>query len=283
MNKKQGNKDSSFRMVPEKYVPEVESELRKKPIVIPPSIYDCSGIRVQGTRIKSLVFSTDIAVIKNCNAQAVLAVYPFTPQLSIIQSILEVSSIPVFAGVGGGTTTGQRSINIAVQAELLGAYGVVVNAPMENEVIQAMYEVLDIPIIATIASLHDDVIGKINAGARILNVSGGKDTTDLVRTIRDHIGWEFPIIATGGPTKEDILGTIAAGANAITYTPPSNRELFSEIMTQYRHQYDPATPLPMDTEEDKLEIEAIHDDLVFTREFLDLLEEEKEEGPLDEE
>lgn len=269
--------DKPYRVIPEKYVPEVESELRKKPITIPGVIYDCSGIRVQGTRIKSFVFSTDIAVIKNCNAQAVLAVYPFTPQLSIVQSILNVSSVPVFAGVGGGTTTGMRSINIAVQAELMGAYGVVVNAPMENEVISEMYEVLDIPIVATIASEYDDVIGKINAGARILNVSGGKDTASLVKTIRDHIGWEFPIIATGGPTDEDIKETIEAGANAITYTPPSNRDLFTKMMKTYRHQYDPSDPLPMDQGEEDLQIEAIHEDLVFTSEFQELLDQEMEE------
>ena len=42
--------------------------------------------------------------------------------------------MPVFVGVGGGRTTGNRSIAIALQAELLGAYGVVVNAPISNEV-----------------------------------------------------------------------------------------------------------------------------------------------------
>ena len=44
----------------------------------------------------------------------------------------------------------------------------------------------------------------------------------------------MPIIATGGPTPESILETINAGANAITYTPPSSGELFSQIMENYR-------------------------------------------------
>lgn len=41
-------------------------------------------------------------------------------------------------------------------------------------------------------------------------------------------------MATGGPTNESILETIAAGANAITYTPPTNGELFRVKMEQYR-------------------------------------------------
>ena len=48
---------------------------------------------------------------------------------------------------------------------------------------------------------------------------------------------EYPdvaIIATGGPTNESILETIEAGANAITYTPPSNGEIFRDIMAAYR-------------------------------------------------
>ena len=48
----------------------------------------------------------------------------------------------------------------------------------------------------------------------------------------------MPIIATGGPTEETILETIRAGANAITYTPPSNGELFAQSMARYRRELD---------------------------------------------
>ena len=44
----------------------------------------------------------------------------------------------------------------------------------------------------------------------------------------------MPIIATGGPTDESILETIRAGANAITWTPPTNGEIFRDIMAAYR-------------------------------------------------
>ncbi|MBC8587261.1 hydrolase [Paratissierella segnis] len=219
----------------EKYIPEIKSQLRSRSIEVPPAIYKASGIKVLGTRIKSLLFSTDVAIIKNTNAGSIIAVYPFTPQLSITQAILEVAAVPVFVGVGGGLTTGHRSIQIALQAELMGAYGVVVNAPTKNEVIREMKDKIDIPIIATVASLDDDYDGKLEAGVSILNISGGANTANIVRQIRNQYGRELPIIATGGPREETILETIEAGANAITYTPPTSGEIFATIMTKYRN------------------------------------------------
>ena len=53
----------------QKFVPEYEGELRKHALQIPRCISECSGIRVFGRRIKSLVFSTDVAIIKNINAE----------------------------------------------------------------------------------------------------------------------------------------------------------------------------------------------------------------------
>ncbi|WP_313758254.1 hydrolase [Tissierella sp.] len=223
-------------MEKEKYIPEVKSQLRSRIIEVPPVIYKASGIKVLGTRIKSLLFSTDVAIIKNTNANSIIAVYPFTPQLSITQAILEVAPVPVFVGVGGGLTTGKRSVGIAFQAELMGAYGVVVNAPTTNDVIAKMRERIDIPIIATVVSECDDYKGKVQSGASILNISGGSKTASLVKKIRNEFGKELPIIATGGPTDESILETIEAGANAITYTPPTSAEIFSEVMDKYRKE-----------------------------------------------
>ena len=220
--------------VEKKFIPEIHSQLRGRSISVPQAIYKASGIKILGTRIKSLLFSTDVAVIKNSNAHSVIAVYPFTPQLSIIQAILEVASVPVFAGVGGGATTGPRAINIALQAELLGAYGVVVNAPIKNDLLSEIASVIDIPVIATVVTEKDDYEGKLKAGAKILNVSGGANTASIVRKIRNECGKEVPIIATGGPNDDSILETIDAGANAITYTPPTSGRIFAEVMKQYR-------------------------------------------------
>ncbi|MDK9711591.1 hydrolase [Acidaminobacter sp.] len=219
------------------FVPEIQGNLRKHIIKVPEAIYKVSGIKIFGKRIKSLVFSTDVAIIKNCNADAVIAVYPFTPQPVITHAIITASDVPVFSGVGGGTTTGKRVINLAMDAEFQGAMGVVVNAPTTNEIIRALRDRIDIPVVVTVVSEKTDIEARINAGATILNVSGASKTAEIVRMIRQKYP-EMPIIATGGPTEEDILRTIEAGANAITFTPPSNGEIFKEIMIKYRNQDD---------------------------------------------
>ena len=216
-----------------KFVPVIDSKLRKKIVEVPKEIYQASGINIFAKRIKSLMFSTDVALIKNSNADGVIAVYPFTPQLSITQAIIEVSPSPVFCGVGGGLTTGQRSIDIALHAELNGAFGVVLNAPTPNALIMEMKKRIDIPIVITVVSEKEDIAARIKAGVSIFNVSGGAKTASIVSKIRNEFP-EMPIIATGGPTPESILETINAGANAITYTPPSSGELFSQIMENYR-------------------------------------------------
>lgn len=216
-----------------KYVPVIETRLRKRIVEVPKEIYDASGINILGKRIKSLIFSTDVAIIKNSNADGVIAVYPFTPQLSITHAIIEVSPSPVFVGVGGGLTTGQRSIDIALHAELYGAFGVVLNAPTPNELIMEMRQRIDIPIVITVVSEKENIEERIKAGVSIFNVSGGTRTAKIVENIRKRFP-DIAIIATGGPNVESIRNTIKAGANAITYTPPSTGDLFSDIMDNYR-------------------------------------------------
>lgn len=216
-----------------KYVPEYRGQLRDHCIEIPRCITQASGIRIFGRRIKSLVFTTDIAIIRNINADAVIAVYPFTPQPAITHAILTGADMPVFSGVGGGITSGARVVSLAMDAEALGATGVVVNAPTSNDSIRRLKEVIDIPVVVTVARMDTDIAARLEAGADILNVSSAQNTPELVARIRRDFP-KVPIIATGGPTEESIRQTIAAGANAITYTPPTCAELFKELMIRYR-------------------------------------------------
>lgn len=216
-----------------KYVPEYRGQLRDHCIEIPRCITQASGIRIFGRRIKSLVFTTDIAIIRNINADAVIAVYPFTPQPAITHAILMGADMPVFSGVGGGITSGARVVSLAMDAEALGATGVVVNAPTSNDSIRRLKEVIDIPVVVTVARMDTDIAARLEAGADILNVSSAQNTPELVARIRRDFP-KVPIIATGGPTEESIRQTIAAGANAITYTPPTCAELFKELMIRYR-------------------------------------------------
>ena len=200
---------------------EIDGNLRKFNLRVPEVIRKCSGIVIFGKRIKSLVFSTDLCIIKNVNADAIIAVYPFTPQPVITQALLMAADIPVFAGVGGGLTGGQRVVNLAMFAEMQGATGVVVNAPTKNEVLRDVVHTIDIPAVVTVVRSDEDIAARIEAGASILNVSAAASTPEVVRRIKKEFP-KIPVIATGGPTDESILETIAAGANAITWTPPSN-------------------------------------------------------------
>lgn len=214
-------------------VPEYQSPLRGRHIRLPAAIREAPGIRVLNRHIRSVLFSTDVAILRNADADAVIAVYPFTPQPIITRAIIEVADVPVFIGVGGGYTGGDRTLAIAQDAEFQGAHGVVVNAPTPNETITRLKAVLEIPVIVTVASAHDDVATRLDAGADILNVSGGVWTPDLVRRI--HERWpEAAVIATGGPTDETVRAVLGAGAHAVTFTPPTTGQLFRTIMERYR-------------------------------------------------
>lgn len=217
-------------------IPEIDGILRKHMIRVPKEIEKASGIRIFGKLIKSLVFTTDVAVIRNCNANAVIAIYPFTPQPIISHAIINCSDVPVFCGVGGGTTTGHRVVNLAEDAEFQGAVGVVLNSPTPNETIEYLKERVDIPIVITVTSERTDIEKRLESGVSILNVSGASHTPEIVRKIREQYP-EVPIIATGGPTSESILETIEAGANAITYTPPSCGDIFKRLMHKYREEH----------------------------------------------
>ncbi len=215
------------------YPTPVEGTLRKASLKIPASIYACSGIVVFGRRIKSFAFTTDVSIVRNVNADAIIAVYPFTPQPVITQSLLLAADIPVFVGVGGGMTMGNRVVHLAAAAEMQGAMGVVVNAPTSNETIEKMARVIDIPVVVTVARADTDFQARMDAGASIFNVSAASGTPNVVSAIRAQFP-KVPIIATGGPTDETITATIKSGANAITWTPPSCADIFKEIMVAYR-------------------------------------------------
>lgn len=179
---------------------------------------------VNGRRIKSLVFTTDLAIIRNCDADAVFAVYPFTPQSAISHALINGSYIPVFCGCGGGTTKGLRTLSLAQDAEGQGAMGIVLNAPISDLNLLAVTKVVDIPVIITVVSEETDIAARLASGASILNVAAGPSTAALVQKIRRDFP-EVPIIASGGNTEKSIQATVAVGANAITFTPPSSSKV----------------------------------------------------------
>ena len=171
-------------MMTQPHIPSVMSDLRQDIVQMPEVIKECSGIRIYGRRIRSILFTTDVSIIANHDADAILAVYPFTPVPAIIKSIMMVASVPVLAGVGGGLTTGMRSANMSLLSESEGAYAVVVNGPTTVETIEEINKVIDIPIIYTVVSDKSDIKSRIEAGVDILNVSCGVETPKVVEKNR---------------------------------------------------------------------------------------------------
>lgn len=223
----------------EKKAPNVTTDLRSDIIEMPQAIRQASGIKFFGKTIKSVIYSMDVAVIANCDADAVLAVYPWTPNTRILQAVSTVANIPVLAGIGGGLTKGLRSANIGFFAEEAGASAVVLNGPVSVSTISEVRKVVDIPIVYTVTKKQDDLQERIDAGIKVFNVAGGKDTALLVSWIRTELKQnheDFPIIASGGKNEKQIIATINAGANAISYTAYGLTEkIFQKKMNQYRN------------------------------------------------
>ncbi|KRM90799.1 hypothetical protein [Liquorilactobacillus cacaonum] len=223
-------------------VPNLSSKLRADIVETPRIIRNASGISLFGKKIKSIIYTTDVAVIANCNADAVLVVYPWTPNTRILDAVSTVSNIPILAGIGGGLTKGIRSAVVGFFAEESGAQAVVLNAPTPIETIKSVKKAVDVPIIYTIVNSHVDLKERIEAGVKAFNIAGGKDTALLVTWTRNelkrlNLDPDFPIIASGGKTDEQILKTIQAGANAISFTAYGITEAtFQKKMEQYRRE-----------------------------------------------
>lgn len=202
-------------------------------LAVPPIIRTAPGISVQGRRIRSLVFSTDLAVICHCDADAVLAVYPFTCQPAITQALVAASQRPVLNGVGGSITHGERCIEVALHSEMQGVAAVVVNTSIPVDTVEALAERLNVPVVVTVCADDEVAARQIRAGATMVNVAAGPRTAEVVASLRRRCP-DLPIIATGGRSDDAIARTIEAGADAISWTPPDIRVLERAVMEKAR-------------------------------------------------
>ena len=202
---------------------------------MPDEYGQATGFTLFGRRIRSLLYSTDVAVIRNSNADAIFAVYPFTAQPSITQALLTVAEAPLFVGVGGGTTTGRRAAELAAVSEMQGAAGVVLNSPATPDMVAQVVSTVDIPVVASITRFDDIARAKVEAGARIINVAAGRSTPEVIRQLREAYP-NLPILATGGKSAEISAATVSAGANALIWAPPSITELQRDMMVRYRER-----------------------------------------------
>lgn len=206
-----------------------------KPLTTPKIIgQNCEGLFIGGKNVKSFLFSTDMALIENNDSDAVLAVYPFTPSPKIMKALIDFSEKPVICGVGGGTTKGKKSLEMAMFAEDAGASGIILNIPFKNRDIELIRKKISIPIISSIALSDFNILkNRIDAGVNIFHVTGGMTTKEIVKGIAAKFP-HFPIMATGGSSLLSIGESIEAGANAIVLSPPSNKDLFKSVMEKYR-------------------------------------------------
>ncbi len=202
-------------------------------IMVPEAIQQCVGVTLGDSIVKSLVFSTDIAIIRNCDADAVLCVYPFACDEVINRCLIQNAGRPMLNGVAGMITAGQRCVDLAKAAERDGSAGVVANMMTSVEDITALVSAIRIPVVLTVINLDELTQERIAAGVALLNVAAGHETPRVVRVLREEYP-DMPLIATGGKTHETILRTIDAGADAIVWTPPCIQDIEHQVMCGHR-------------------------------------------------
>jgi hypothetical protein len=124
----------------------------------------CKGVSLGGVAVKSLLFSKDMALIENNDADAILAVYPFAPSKKIMKALISFSEKPVVCGVGGGMTQGKTSLEMAIAAEDMGAVAIIVNQPFQNKHIEAIKKRVSIPLISSVSVKEFSFKDRVNAG-----------------------------------------------------------------------------------------------------------------------
>lgn len=194
----------------------------------------CMGLCLNKQVVKSIFFSTDLALIENNNCDAILAVYPFPPSAKIMKSLIEFSHKPVICGIGGGMTHGKTALNMAVEAEQLGASAVIVNQPFKNSDILKIKQRISIPIISSVSSLNFNFKERIESGVSFFNITGGKNTIHIIDYLKENFPG-IPFVCTGGKTMSNLNEVLDKKVYGVVLTPPSNGDLFKKIMDKYRN------------------------------------------------
>ena len=212
---------------------QLHSHFRKCELPIPPVLNEASGIDMYGRTLKSFVYSTDPYIIRNCNADAVLALAPFTCQSIITEMLIKLAERPVFVGVAGAITNGLRSVELARIAEAQGAAGVCVSPGADVFTVESIANSVDIPVVVSVAGYDQFSQDKISAGASMINVVAGRNTSEVTRLYREN-NPDMIILATAGRTSKSALTTIGSGADALSWTPPSIVEIERRLMQDTR-------------------------------------------------
>lgn len=212
----------------------VEQTYRHIALRVPEVFRTCPGIEIAGHVIRSLVFSTDVAVICHCDADAVLAVYPFPSHPIVNNALIMASERPVFVGVGGGVTVGERSVELATHAEMQGVSAVVLNAVASFDTVRAVTSRVDVPVVVTVCKWDDAARARAGA-ASVVNVAAAHATPQVVARVRADFP-DLPLMASSGHTDESAAATIEAGADALSWTPPNIQDIERALMDKNRAQ-----------------------------------------------
>lgn len=194
----------------------------------------CKGILLNNQLVKSILFSTDLALIENNDCDAILAVYSFPPSTKIMKSLIEFSNKPVVCGIGGGITQGRVALKMAIEAEQLGASAVIVNQPFKNSDILKIKKQINIPIISSVSALNFNFKERVESGVSFFHITGGQNTTRIIEHIKENFS-DIPFICTAGKLMSNLKEVIDKEVHGVVLTPPSNGDLFKKIMNRYRN------------------------------------------------
>ncbi len=78
----------------EQFTPEIMTELRKDIVRVPEVIMEASGIKIFGKLIRSIIFTTDIAIVRKYKCKCRDCCVPIYPHPAITKSIIEAADIP---------------------------------------------------------------------------------------------------------------------------------------------------------------------------------------------
>ena len=147
----------------------IDGILRKSFLRVPEVIRECSGINIFGKRIKSLVFSTDLAIIKNVNADAVMAqgalgvVVNAPTSDEVVSSLSEALDIPATVTI----VNDQTNIHDRIEAGAT-IFNVSASADTPRIVAKIRKDYPDFPIIATGGPTEESIRKTIEAGANAI-------------------------------------------------------------------------------------------------------------------
>ena len=148
--------------------PNVESRLRHNILKMPQEVYQASGIVINGRRLKSFVFTTDLAIIRNCDADAVsqgaMGVVLNSPISDLnLLAVSRVVDIPVIITVTKADTdirarldSGASILNVACSTD----------TPRIVKKIRDAFP--DVPIIASGGKTGESISATIAAGANAI-------------------------------------------------------------------------------------------------------------------